>query len=304
LLPVPASKLKSAPCRPVFSKQKRMQEKFLKPVSAQTWRGVQRNILAGIITVGPLLVTYLIFSFLAGILAKVGLPIVWLLAAIFPGDWINQPWLQYLLAVVLTLVVLYVVGRVTSQVVGEQALRIFEGALDRLPFVAKIYKSVRKLIDTMMAKDDSVQRVVLVEFPMPGQRALGFLTRTLVDSTSGQVLAAVLLPNAINPTSGLLQIMPLARVTETSLTMEQAMSMLMTGGTVGPEAILFTRPAAAAERFTELIPAEAEVVEAVADAHAVAFADLETTPPGGPDQPGKGSPLAEMASPIPDWKPL
>jgi uncharacterized membrane protein len=229
---------------------------FVDPVVARTLRSLQRNILAGIITVGPLIVTYLIFSFLLGILAKVGLPIVWLLAAIFPGDWTTQPWLQSVMAVLLILVVLYVVGRITSQVVGRQALRVFEGTLNRLPFVAKIYNSVRKLIDTMMAKDDSVQRVVLVEFPMPGQRSLGFLTRTLVDSSNGQVLAAVLLPNAINPMSGLLQIMPIDRVQETNLTMEQAMSMLMTGGTVGPEEILFTRPVALEPPVTELVSAE------------------------------------------------
>jgi uncharacterized membrane protein len=234
-----------------------MQEKCVKPVYARALRGMQRNILAGIITIGPLLVTYLIFSFLVGILAKVGLPVVWVLAAIFPGDWIDHnPWVQYLLAVVLTLTVLYAVGRVTSQVVGRQALRVFEAALARLPFVAKIYNSVRKLIDTMMAKDDSVQRVVLVEFPMPGQRALGFLTRTLIDSSNGQMLAAVLLPNAINPMSGLLQIMPIERVQETNLTMEQAMSMLMTGGAVGPEEILFTSRALAAEATTELVSDE------------------------------------------------
>lgn len=225
----------------------------MKPAYSHILRGMQRNILAGLITIAPLFVTYLIFSFLLGILAKVGLPIVWLLAAIFPGTAITEPWLQFLMAVLLTLVVLYFVGRVTSQVVGRQAIRLFEASLNRLPFVAKIYNSVRKLIDTMMMKEESVQRVVLVEFPMPGQRALGFLTRTLIDSTSGQLLAAVLLPNAINPMSGLLQIMPMERITETSLTMEQAMSMLMTGGAVGPDEVLFTRPVVPAEATTELV---------------------------------------------------
>ena len=228
----------------------------MKPAYHQALRDMQRNILAGLITVGPLLVTYLIFSFLLGVLAKVGLPVVWLLAAIFPGDWIHQPWIQYTLAVVLTLVVLYVAGRITSQVVGRQALRVFEAALARLPFVAKIYNSVRKLIDTMMAKDDSVQRVVLVEFPMPGQRSIGFLTRTLIDSSTGQMLAAVLLPNAINPMSGLLQIMPIDRVTETNLTMEQAMSMLMTGGTVGPDEVIFTRPLTKEEAKVDAVTVE------------------------------------------------
>jgi uncharacterized membrane protein len=213
------------------------------PVVARTLRSLQRNILAGIITIGPLFVTYLIFSFLLSALAKAGLPVVQLLAVIFPDAWITQPWLQSVLAVVLTLAVLYVVGRLTSVVMGRQVFNLFESALDRLPFVAKVYRSVRQLLDTMMGKKETSQRVVLVDFPIVGQKSIGFLTRTLTDKTSGELLAAVLLPNAINPTSAFLQILPIHRVTETDLNMEQAMSMLMTGGAVGPESILYTRPA-------------------------------------------------------------
>jgi len=33
------------------------------------------------------------------------------------------------------------------------------------------------------------------------------------------------------------------KITDTDLTMEQAMSMIMTGGAVGPECIRFTQPA-------------------------------------------------------------
>jgi uncharacterized membrane protein len=220
----------------------------VKPVFGRPLRSLQRNILAGIITIGPLFVTYLIFSFLLGILAKAGLPFVQLLAAILPGEWLTQPWLQSILAVVLTLVVLYVVGRITSQVVGQQAFNLFEAALDRLPFVAKVYASVRQLLDSMMAKNESSQRVVLVDFPIAGQKSIGFLTRTLADEATGEPLAAVLLPNAINPTSAFLQILPMSRVTETDLNMEQAMSMIMTGGAVGPEMIRFSQPALEAEK--------------------------------------------------------
>jgi uncharacterized membrane protein len=213
----------------------------LKPVL----RDMQRNILAGLITIGPLFVTWLVFSFVLGSLAKAGLPVVQLLNAMLPGDLLSQPWLQSILAVLATLVVLYVVGRVTSMVVGRQAFNLFEAVLERLPVVAKVYTSVRQLLDTMMSKKESSQRVVLVEFPTPGQKSVGFLTRTLTDSTTGQLLAAVLLPNAINPTSAILQVLPMERVTETDLTMEQAMSMLLTGGAVCPDTIRFTqaRPA-------------------------------------------------------------
>ncbi len=208
---------------------------------SRTLGSVQRNILAGIITIGPLFVTYLIFSFLLGALARAGLPIVHLFAAVFPFDWFDSPWLQSFLAILLTLVVLYVVGRVTSLVVGREAFGLFESLLERLPFVAKVYTSVRQLIDSMMAKKDTSQRVVLVDFPIPGQKSIGFLTRTMSDAASGRPLAAVLIPNAINPTSAFLQILPMERVIETDLTMEQAMSMVMTGGAVGPETIQYSK---------------------------------------------------------------
>jgi len=227
----------------------------VKPVMNHALRSLQSNILAGIITIGPLFVTYLIFSFLLGAMAKAGLPMVLLLETFFPVAWITAPWLQSLLAVLLTLVVLYIVGRITSLVIGRQAFNFFEAVLERLPFVAKVYTSVRQLIDTMMAKKETSQRVVLVDFPIPGQKSVGFLTRTLTDSGSGKLLAAVLLPNAINPTSAFLQILPMERVTETSMTMEQAMSMLMTGGAVGPETIRYSQPDATAEEAaTPLAP--------------------------------------------------
>lgn len=213
----------------------------MNPVISRGLRSLQRNVLAGVITVGPLFVTWLIFSFLLGSLAKAGRPLVYVFNAFFPEDWLAQPWVQSVLAVLLTLAVLYVVGRFTSVVIGRQAFNLFESTLQRLPVVAKVYTSVRQLLDSMMVKKDSNQRVVLVDFPIEGQKSIGFLTRTLVDSSTGEELAAVLLPNAINPTSAFLQILPMRRVTMTDLNMEQAMSMLLTGGAVAPESLQFAR---------------------------------------------------------------
>ncbi len=215
----------------------------MKRVANRTLRSLQSSILAGILTIGPLFVTWLIFSFLLEELAKAGMPVVRLLAAVFPQVWLAKPWMQSAVAIILTLVVLWVVGRLTSLVIGRQAFNLFEAVLERLPFVAKVYTSVRQLLDTMMAKKESSQRVVLVDFPIPGQKSIGFLTRTLTDTATGELLAAVLLPNAINPTSAFLQVLPMSRVIETDLSMEQAMSMLMTGGAVGPETIEYSRPA-------------------------------------------------------------
>ena len=60
-------------------------ETSLNPVMARTLRSLQRNILAGMITMGPLFVTWLVFSFVLEKLAKAGLPLVQCACgAIFP----------------------------------------------------------------------------------------------------------------------------------------------------------------------------------------------------------------------------
>jgi uncharacterized membrane protein len=223
------------------------EEQSVKSVLARPLRSLQRNILAGLITVGPLFVTWLVFSFLLDKLERAGQPLVYGLQTMFPEEWLRHPWIQSAMAVALTLLVLYVLGKLTSLVLGRQVLGLFESVLERLPVVAKVYTSVRQLLDSMMAKKDTNQRVVLVDFPMPGQKSIGFLTRTMVDTNTGEELAAVLLPNAINPTSAFLQLLPMSRVTITDLNMEQAMSMLLTGGAVAPEKIAFSQPNIEAE---------------------------------------------------------
>ena len=213
----------------------------MNPQLARFLHSLQRNVISGVITVGPFFITWLVFTFILGVLANAGLPIVKILALPFPADsWMNQHWFQYLLAVLLTIVLFYIIGRAMSEVVGRQMFGLFETSLERLPLVNKIYGSVRQLVETLTSKNQAGQRVVLIEFPMPGQKSLGFLTHTTKDSVTGATLATVLIPQAINPSSAFLQLVPLDRITETDLTMEQAMSMLLTGGAVCPDTIRYS----------------------------------------------------------------
>jgi uncharacterized membrane protein len=202
---------------------------------------LQRNVISGIITAGPFFITWLVITFILGVLANAGLPLVHVLALPFPAESeMHEHWFQYILAVLLTIVLFYLIGRAMSQVVGRQMFAFFETSLERLPVVNKVYGSVRQLLETLTNKNSAGQRVVLVEFPMPGQKSLGFLTHMVTDSQTGASLATVLIPQAINPSSAFLQLVPLERITETDLTMEQAMSMLLTGGAVCPDAIRYS----------------------------------------------------------------
>jgi uncharacterized membrane protein len=119
---------------------------------------------------------------------------------------------------------------------------LFETSLERLPLVSKVYASVRQLLETLTSKNQTGHRVVLIDFPISGQKSIGFLTHTMADATTGAPLGAVLVPQAINPSSAYLQFVPMEMITETDLTMEQAMSMLLTGGAVCPDVIRYSAP--------------------------------------------------------------
>jgi uncharacterized membrane protein len=213
------------------------------PHLSRVVHSLQRNILSGVITPGPFFVTWLVFTFILGVLANAGLPLVKVLALPFPAEsWMNQRWFQYIFAVVLTIVLFYIIGRATSEVVGKQMFALFETSLERLPVVNKVYGSVRQLLETLTSKNQSGQRVVFIDFPIAGQKSIGFLTHVISDSTTGAPLAAVLVPQAINPSSAYLQFVPMHMVTDTDLSMEQAMSMLLTGGAVCPDAIRYSAP--------------------------------------------------------------
>lgn len=227
----------------------------MNPHLSRVRHSLQRNILSGVITAGPFFITWLVFTFILGVLANAGLPLIKILSLPFPAEsWMNQPWFQYILAVLLTIVLFYVIGRAMSDVVGRQVFALFETSLERLPVVNKIYGSVRQLLETLTSKSQAGQRVVLIDFPIAGQKSIGFLTHMISDSTTGAPLAAVLVPQAINPSSAYLQFVPMHMVTETDLSMEQAMSMLLTGGAVCPDAIRYSSPdTTAAENETTAI---------------------------------------------------
>ena len=230
---------------------------------------LKRHILAGIITAGPLFITWLVFTFILGVLADAGLPLVRLIAAPFPGTLLGVHWIQYILAVIVTVALFYFVGRATSRVVGQQMFGLFEASLERLPVVNKIYTSVRKAIETLTTKNDNGQRVVLIDFPIPGQKSIGFLTRVIADAATGSSVAVVLVPQAINPSSANLQLLPLDRVTETDLTMEQAMSMILTGGAVCPDVIRYSAPIpAAVNRDGSALPISIAVESEIGETHA------------------------------------
>lgn len=211
-------------------------------------RNIGRMILIGFVTVAPLWVTWLVFDFLLGILANAGRPLLLAAAsAVAPASETLSAWLldsifQQLVAVLLTLAILYCIGLLSSLVLGRKLIEAMESLLARLPLVQTIYSGTKRFLHTLRKPPVSGQRVVLISFPTPEMKAVGFVTKILHDSDTGRELAAVYVPTSPNPTSGYIEIVPTDELVQTEWSIEEAMSFVMTGGANAPDKVRYQAP--------------------------------------------------------------
>ncbi|AOU98198.1 hypothetical protein BI364_09735 [Acidihalobacter yilgarnensis] len=207
---------------------------------------VQRYLITGVLTAIPLWITWLVFDFIFAQLSGFGIP--WIRAltdTLVDGTpasrvWL-YPWVQSLLAIVLTLLALYLLGWASTRIVGRKLLNLVDRLMSHIPMAHAIYGSTKKLLAALQQKPENVQRVVLINFPSPEMRSVGLVTRTLIDADTGRELAAVYVPTTPNPTSGYLEIVPVEDLIPTDWSMDEAMSFIISGGAVAPENIRFTK---------------------------------------------------------------
>lgn len=208
-------------------------------------RHTPRYLLIGVFTAAPLWVTWLVFDFLLTLLSRLGSPWINALAAglrrVSPAlaDSLADSWFQSLLAALISLVLLYLLGWAASRVIGRRVLDAFDALVQRIPLVAAIYGGTKRFLSVVKEKPADVQRVVLIPFPTPEMRAVGFVTRVLDDESSGRKIAAVYVPTSPNPTSGYIELVPLDHCTPTDWSMDEAMSFVITGGATAPASVRF-----------------------------------------------------------------
>ena len=209
---------------------------------------LQRNIIAGIFIVIPLWVTIWVITFLTNLLIEFGTPLALkvgqlvaprspLLAALG-----QAVWFQDLAAVTIVLVGLLLLGMIGRAVIGRRVLDAFDRLMARIPLVQSIYGATRKLVQTVQTKPDSGQRVVLIEFPTPGMKAVGLVTRTFTDPATGIEIAAVYVPTTPNPSSGYVELVPSATLVPLDWTVNEALTFIISGGAVAPESFAWSGP--------------------------------------------------------------
>ena len=203
---------------------------------------LRHYFITGVATLLPLSVTVFVFWFIIVRLGNLFHP----LFQVHP--WLARlpDWVATLAGFMLFIVLVLLAGWIASGLIGKHALGWLDKLLRQVPIVKIIYGSTRQFTDAVFVGRDSFRKTVLVEYPRRGMYAIGFLTsEDRITLTDGRKALFVFVPTTPTPTSGWLALISEDEVTETSMSIEDGLKLIVSGGVIKSADIgSFIRPAA------------------------------------------------------------
>jgi len=141
-------------------------------------------------------------------------------------------WFQ-ILGVIITLVVITLVGLLSSFFITRPFLQLIEKMFGRLPLVKLLYSSIKDLIGAFVGDKKKFDKPVMVNL-VPGSniKALGFITRQSLDFLGLTDEVAVYFPQSYN-FAGSVMIIPRAQVTPIDVDSSDVMTFIVSGGVTG-----------------------------------------------------------------------
>jgi uncharacterized membrane protein len=132
---------------------------------------------------------------------------------------------------------LYIAGLIAETVIGRRVVGFGQNMVEKIPIVRPFYKVFRQTTDVFSGGAIlRSSRVVFLEYPKEGVLAMGLVTGTYKEA-NGNELLVIYIPTIPNPTSGFLAIVPEEKVTETSLSFEDAMKIVISAGVLTEEVL-------------------------------------------------------------------
>jgi uncharacterized membrane protein len=179
--------------------------------------------IAGLIVFLPVVVTFSIIAWLFrivdGLLGRL-LPI--LVGHAIPG-----------LGLVASIVVIFIIGALATNVLGRRVVGLFERLLLRVPLARSIYSATKSISDTVfLQRRAAFQRPVLVEWPRRGSYSIGFVTGATAGLPAGGRALNVFVVSTPNPTTGFLMLVPERDAVALEMSVEDALKIVMSGGIV------------------------------------------------------------------------
>jgi len=139
---------------------------------------------------------------------------------------------------VTVILIILVTGALANNFLGRSLGNVFESLITRVPFLRGLYLTLKEIGEAILSeRRGAFQRVVLVPFPAAGIYSIGFVTSApprSFDESVGEPLEGVFVPSPPNPTTGHLVYYRKSDLIATSLRVEQAIKMVVSGGVVVP----------------------------------------------------------------------
>jgi uncharacterized membrane protein len=143
------------------------------------------------------------------------------------------------LGLLVTIILVFLIGLFTTTFVGRRIVDWGECILEKIPLVRTIYGGVKQVVESVASQQTTTFRqVVMVEYPRQGLYSLGFITcasKGEVQDADERHLINVFIPTTPNPTSGMLIILPQEDIIYLSMTVEEGIKLIMSGGILAPK---------------------------------------------------------------------
>ncbi|OHB47567.1 MAG: hypothetical protein A2106_00880 [Planctomycetes bacterium GWF2_40_8] len=205
-------------------------------------KNTKRKIIAGLLVVFPIFITYIVIKFLFGLIGGLLSPVVkesFILLGVSLRNSKVDEFVTTSVAFVITFAALYFIGAVATNFFGKLIIGFFEAILNKTPIIKNIYTSSKKMIEIISIPGrKAFKRVVIVEYPRVGMKVFAFVTGN-VKIKDGTELTSVFIPTVPNPTSGFLIYLPDEDIVETDLTIEEGMKLIVSGGILVPAQLEF-----------------------------------------------------------------
>ncbi len=196
-----------------------------------------RNIfITGLLITTPIALTWFILNFLFKNLDALSPTFTrWL---ILLGAPIPEGYKIPFLGVIMTLFIVFLVGALTTNIFGNKLVQWGEFIVHKIPFVRRIYSGTKQVVHSLTEADTkSFSRVVLIEFPRKGMHVIAFVTsesRGEVQEKTSDRVVTIFVPTMPNPTSGFVIFTPEEELTDISMTIEEGIKYVISGGIVRP----------------------------------------------------------------------
>ena len=144
------------------------------------------------------------------------------------------------LGAILTVLIVFITGLATANILGQRMVRFWEGVLARIPIVKSIYYSVKQVSDTLFSSSgEAFRKALLIQYPRQGCWTIAFQTGTPSGEVASRLdgeFVSVYVPTTPNPTSGFFLMLPKKDVVELEMSVDDALKYIISMGVVAPTA--------------------------------------------------------------------